>query len=79
MRYTLSEEERRRRRAATAAMAKCPCGNIARHGQTRCGACEAEHSARYDLIRSIEALDPSDPDFGADLRAVLMQIIAERG
>jgi hypothetical protein len=41
----MSELTQKERRRATAAMTKCPCGNVARLGQTQCGRCE-EQSTR---------------------------------
>jgi hypothetical protein len=49
------------RRADTAQMTKCECGNVARHGETKCGAClaQAEEDAKpkFTLERLTELLD----------------------
>jgi hypothetical protein len=75
MRYTLSEEEREARRRATAAMAKCACGNVARHGTTQCGRCAGEQDQRQSLLTLIDGLDPGAEDFGPDLRYLLRVLL----
>ena len=79
----LSDQEREARRRATAAMTRCPCGNVARFGETQCGRCaeesliaeiEAEDNRR--IIDEIFALDPRSEDFADDLRNVLHTLLA---
>jgi hypothetical protein len=75
MRHTLTEQQREERRRATAAMAKCPCGNVARHDDTHCGYCAGHRDERQNTLRLIDALDPSAEDFAFDLRHLLRAIL----
>jgi hypothetical protein len=53
VKYALSEDERKRRRQETARMTKCPCGNVARRGETRCGRCIADEQEADNDPRAI--------------------------
>ena len=59
MKYALNDEERKRRRAETAAMTKCPCGNVAGHGATLCGRCvlaQEQEKEALDANQQMQAL-----------------------
>ena len=80
MKYALSDEERRRRRAETAAMTKCECGNVARHGSTMCGRCveQASEGAQMRELLGIIRDTYTDPAYRFEATADALQLIWEK-
>lgn len=53
----LTKESRQR---ATAAMLKCPCGNVARKGFMMCGSCQDATDERCDLEQQLADCETVD-------------------
>ena len=80
MKYALNDEERKRRRAETAAMTKCECGNVARHGATLCGRCAAQafkDTQMHELLMVIRDID-NDPTYRFEATANALEMIWDK-